>query len=90
MTHERRLHGESSEQAQADADPEQRAEAAEAHDRIGVGGGDEIVAKLQLSARWAEQYAPASGDTLDAALARFRRAYRYLDSVTKLIEPEAD
>lgn len=90
MTHEARLHGESSEQAEADALAEERAEAADRNERIGVGGGDEIVAKLQLSARWAEQYAPASGDTMDQALARFRRAYKYIDSVTKLIEPESD
>jgi hypothetical protein len=90
VTHERRLHGESSEQAEADADRGDPVETPPANERIGVGGGDEIVAKLQLSARWAEQYGPNSGDTMDEVLARFRRAYRYIDSVTKLIEPEAD
>jgi len=55
-------------------------------DRISVGSGDENVAKIQLSARWAEQYAP-EGDTLDAALQRFNRVYVYIDSVTKLVDP---
>lgn len=57
-------------------------------ERISVGGGDENVAKIQLAARWAEQYAPASGDSLDAALRRFKQAYMYVDSVTKLVEPD--
>jgi hypothetical protein len=57
-------------------------------DRIGVGGGDENVAKIQLAARWAEQYAPESGDTLDDALRRFKRAYNYVDSVSKLVDPD--
>lgn len=57
-------------------------------ERIGVGSGDENVAKLQLAARWAEQFGPASDDTLEAALARFKRAYHYVDSVTKLVEPD--
>jgi hypothetical protein len=90
VTHEQRLHGESAEQVEASAGPEDRAERALGSERIGVGGGDEIVAKLQLAARWAEQYAPNSGDSLDAALIRFRRAYNYLDSVTKLIDPQSD
>lgn len=54
--------------------------------RIGVGGGDENVAKIQLAARWAEQYVEAD-DSLEAALARFKRAYMYIDSVTKLVDP---
>ncbi|MCC7367649.1 MAG: hypothetical protein IT306_04465 [Chloroflexi bacterium] len=57
-------------------------------ERIGVGSGDENVAKLQLAARWAEQFAPSGDDTLEAALARFKRAYHYVDSVTKLVEPD--
>jgi hypothetical protein len=57
-------------------------------ERIGVGSGDENVAKLQLAARWSEEYAPASGDTLEDALRRFKRVYHYVDSVTKLVEPE--
>jgi hypothetical protein len=59
-----------------------------ASDRVSVGGGDENVAKLQLAARWSEQYAPKEGDTLEAALQRFRRVYTYVDSVTKLVDPE--
>jgi hypothetical protein len=59
-------------------------------DRIGVGGGDENVGKLQLAARWSEQFAPEEGDTLDAALQRFRRVYNFVDSVTKLVDPEQD
>ena len=58
------------------------------NDRIGVGGGDENVAKLQLAARWAEQFAPTAGDTLDEALRRFKQAYNYVDSVTKLVDPD--
>jgi hypothetical protein len=56
--------------------------------RIGVGGGDENVAKIQLAARWAEQFAPDSGDSLEDALRRFRRAYTYIDSVSKLVDPD--
>ena len=59
-------------------------------DRIGVAGGDENVAKLQLAARWSEQYAPEERDTLDSALQRFRRAYNYIDSVTKLVDPDQE
>lgn len=57
-------------------------------ERIGVGAGDENVAKLQLAARWSEMYAPPTGDTLDDALRRFKRAYGYVDSVTKLVDPD--
>ena len=88
MTHERPVHGMSAEQTPADADPQDSTEAPHS-DRIGVGGSDEIVAKLQLAARWTELYAPGNGDSLEGALVRFRRAYNYIDSVTKLIEPEA-
>jgi hypothetical protein len=56
-------------------------------DRVGVGSGDENVAKIQLATRWAEQYAPAN-DSLDAALQRFQRVYTYIDSVTKLVDPD--
>ena len=55
---------------------------------IGIGGGDENVVKVQLAARWTETFAPADGDTLEEALRRFRRAYSYIDAVTKLIEPD--
>ena len=57
-------------------------------ERISVGSGDENVAKIQLAARWAEQFAPDGGDSLDAALSRFRRAYTFIDSVSKLVDPE--
>ncbi|MDP8922560.1 MAG: hypothetical protein M3O34_06735 [Chloroflexota bacterium] len=57
-------------------------------ERISVGSGDENVAKIQLAARWAEQFAPEDGDSLDATLHRFRRAYTYIDSVSKLVDPE--
>ena len=58
------------------------------NDRIGVGSGDENVAKLQLAARWAEQFGPDTGDTLEEALRRFKRAYTYIDSVSKLVDPD--
>ena len=56
--------------------------------RIGVGSGDENVAKIQLAARWAEAYPPAAHDSLDAVLQRFYRAYAYIDSVTHNVAPE--
>lgn len=87
MTHEGPMNRVSAEQTQADADPADSTEAPHS-DRIGVGGGDENVAKLQLAARWSELYAPRTGDSLEGALVRFRRAYNYIDSVSKLIEPE--
>lgn len=57
-------------------------------DKIAVGSGDENVAKIQLAARWAESYAPATGDSLEEALRRFKRVYTYVDSVTKLVDPD--
>ncbi len=54
---------------------------------VAVTSSDEGVAKIQLAARWAEEYAPAEGDSLEAALARFRRAYQYVDAVIHGIEP---
>ena len=57
------------------------------HDRIGVGGADDSVARVQLAARWAEAYAPPAGDSLSHALRRFRTAYEYLDAVTHGVEP---
>jgi hypothetical protein len=56
-------------------------------ERIGVGGGDDGVARIQLAARWAEAFAPAYGDSLGNALKRFRTAYDYLDSVIHGVEP---
>jgi len=69
----------------ADADASAPAARSE---RVGVGGGDENVAKLQLAARWAEQFSLAGDDSLEAMLGRFKRAYHYVDSVTKLVEPD--
>ncbi len=57
--------------------------------RIGVGGGDDSVVRIQLAARWAEAFAPERGDTLRGALERFRAAYEYLDAVTHGIEPQS-
>ena len=56
---------------------------------ISVGSGDEQVARIQLAARWAEAYAPAGGDSLEAALHRFQRAFSYIDSVIHDVEPDA-
>ena len=75
--------------AQAESDPvEEAGRASVMNDRVGVGSGDENVAKIQLATRWAEQYAPRTGDTLEDALRRFKRVYYYVDSVTKLVEPD--
>lgn len=56
-------------------------------ERIGVGGGDDSVVRIQLAARWAETFTPPEGDSLRAILDRFRRAYDFLDAVTHGIEP---
>jgi hypothetical protein len=75
--------------ARAETEPvEETGRASAPNDRIGVGSGDENVAKLQLAARWAEQFGPEDGDTLEEALRRFKRAYAYVDSVTKLVDPD--
>ena len=55
-------------------------------ERIGVGGGDDSVTRIQLAARWAETYSPRV-DSLGSVLKRFRAAYEYLDSVTHGVEP---
>ncbi|MDQ6674946.1 MAG: hypothetical protein M3069_30125 [Chloroflexota bacterium] len=55
-------------------------------ERIGVGGGDDSVTRIQLAARWAESYGPYT-DSLGAMLKRFRAAYEYLDSVIHGVEP---
>jgi hypothetical protein len=55
-------------------------------ERIGVGGGDDSVTRIQLAARWAESYGPAT-DSLGAVLRRFRAAFEYLDAVTHGVEP---
>jgi hypothetical protein len=73
----------------ADDDPvEETGRASAMNDLVGVGSGDENVAKIQLATRWSEQYAPQNGDSLDEALRRFKRVYIYVDSVTKLVEPD--
>jgi hypothetical protein len=55
-------------------------------DRIGVGGGDDSVSRIQLAARWAEAY-PADRDSLSGVLRRFRTAYEYLDAVIHGVDP---
>ncbi|MDQ3809312.1 MAG: hypothetical protein M3336_03385, partial [Chloroflexota bacterium] len=44
-------------------------------ERIGIGGGDDAVTRIQLAARWAEAYAPEGNDKLGHILRRFRLAY---------------
>jgi hypothetical protein len=77
-------------ETEAPADKDKERESAGRGDRIGVGGGDDSVARFQLAARWAETFAPENGDNLRAALRRFRTAYEYLDSVTHGIEPPSE
>ena len=55
-------------------------------DRIGVGGGDDSVSRIQLAARWAEAYT-TGGESLAAILRRFRVGYEYLDAVIHGVEP---
>jgi hypothetical protein len=55
-------------------------------ERIGVGGGDDSVIRIQLAARWAESFG-ANTDSLGSILRRFRAAYEYLDAVTHGVEP---
>ena len=55
-------------------------------ERIGVGGGDDSVSRIQLAARWAEAFA-VEGDSLGKILRRFRLAYDYLDAVIHGVEP---
>jgi hypothetical protein len=55
--------------------------------RIGIGGGDDQIARIQLAARWSEAFAPEDGDSLVSMLRRFRTAFDYLDSVTHGVEP---
>ena len=56
-------------------------------ERIGIGGGDDSMARIQLAARWSEAYAPEGGDSLGSILKRFRLAYEYLDAVIHGVEP---
>src|SRR5579871_2926228 len=55
-------------------------------DRIGVGGGDDSVSRIQLAARWAEAYGK-DADSLVSVLKRFRIAYEYLDAVIHGVDP---
>jgi hypothetical protein len=55
-------------------------------ERIGVGGGDDSVSRIQLAARWAEAYG-GEADSLSSVLRRFRAAYEYLDAVIHGVEP---
>lgn len=55
-------------------------------ERIGIGGGDDSVSRIQLAARWSESYAPEH-DSLGRALRRFRTAYEYLDAVIHGVDP---
>ena len=87
MTDERRREMDTG--ARAGSDPVEATGMASARsENIGVGSGDENVAKIQLAARWAEAFAPSSGDSLEEALRRFKRVYTYVDSVTKLVDPD--
>jgi hypothetical protein len=54
---------------------------------IGVQAGDEAVAMLQLSARWAERFG-SPGDDMETLLARFRHVYAYIDAITHGVEPD--
>jgi hypothetical protein len=56
-------------------------------EKIGVGGGDDAVTRIQLAARWAESFPPDEGDSLVGMLKRFRVAYEYLDAVLHGVEP---
>ena len=66
--------------------PRAEADAARRGDRIGVGGADDNVSRIQLAARWAEAYT-TDGESLAAILRRFRAAYEYLDAVIHGVEP---
>src|SRR5215472_7640967 len=56
-------------------------------EKIGIGGGDDSVTRIQLAARWSESFAPEGGDSLVGILKRFRMAYEYLDAVIHGVEP---
>src|SRR5947209_16346901 len=55
-------------------------------ERIGIGGGDDSVTRIQLAARWPESYGPPT-DSLGNILSRFRAAFEYLDAVIHGVEP---
>jgi hypothetical protein len=89
VTDERRIEIVAPAGARSEGDPvEETGRASAMNDLVGVGSGDENVAKIQLATRWSEQYAPENGDSLDEALRRFKRVYYYVDSVTKLVDPD--
>ncbi len=67
-------------------DHEDRGQRGQRGERIGVGGGDDSVIRIQLAARWAESFGPST-DSLGNILRRFRAAYEYLDAVTHGVEP---
>jgi hypothetical protein len=56
---------------------------------INLNSPSEAVAVYQLAARWAERYADPQGG-LDEQLELFRRAYLYLDAVTRGLDPPAE
>jgi hypothetical protein len=64
----------------------ERGQRSERGERIGVGGGDDSVVRIQLAARWAESFGSTT-DSLGGILRRFRAAYEYLDAVTHGVEP---
>jgi hypothetical protein len=66
--------------------PRPPAEAPHRGDRIGIGGGDDSVSRIQLAARWAEAYT-TDGESLATILRRFRAAYEYLDAVIHGVDP---
>lgn len=84
----RTAHEESPQQDGSGNDAEDEKGRGRGGDRIGVSGMDESIVRLQLAARWAEQFAPENGDSLAAMLRRFRAAYDYLDAVMHGMEPQ--
>lgn len=70
-----------------DSTPQVNSTEGGAYHRIGVGSNDDAVVRFQLAARWAETFAPHTGDTLERSLQRFRVAYEYLEAVMHGIEP---
>jgi hypothetical protein len=56
---------------------------------INLTSASEAVAVYQLAARWAERFAEPDGG-LEAQLELFRRAYLYLDAVTRGLEPPGE
>jgi hypothetical protein len=56
---------------------------------INLTSSSEAVAVYQLAARWAERFADPEGG-LEQQLELFRRAYLYLDAVTRGLEPPGE